>query len=502
MTPDLRPYQAEAVDSIRRAVAAGYKRLVLVAPTGAGKSVIAHQIVSQATNKGKRILFVVNRIQLVKQFSKRLSRAGIYHGIIRGADTRAAHAPVVVGSIQTIGRRGVDAFDVIVVDEAHAVPGSKDYRKLFFDNPQSIVIGLTATPWSKGMSRNYDELGGKLFERPVLAAPISKLIADGHLVDCDCWAPTEPDMKGAKTKRTPWGDVDYTDEAAAAAMDKPQIVGDVVDHWFRIAPGSNTVVFASSIQHSLHIVEAFKARGVAAEHISAYTPEEEREQIFRRHANGETTLLSCVALLREGWDAPECSTMILARPTRSEIAYIQMAGRILRPAPGKTKATLIDHTGTVRKLGFPTEDRDYTLDDGKPKVSSSEKKREELKPCPKCGYVDHYKKLLGYRECGQCGFVAQVQPKSPAVADGELALLKSASSKVEKQTVYSELLYVAVERGYSRGWAAHKYRTKFGVWPRGLQDVPIQPRPETLRWIKSQQIRWAKSRRNPSHVEA
>lgn len=495
MRPKLRDYQADAVNALRTNFAKGIKRQVLVAATGAGKSVMAHDIVASAREKNKRVLFVVNRIQLVKQFSQRLNAANIPHGIIRGEDTHMPYLPVVVGSLQTIARRGVGDFDVIVIDEAHAVPGSKDYRKLIADNQNSAILGLTATPWAKGMAKDdFEGISGPLFQAPVLAAPITKLVEEGHLVDCDVWAPSTVDMAGAQKVRNPFGDLDYSDKAAAERMDTPKLVGDIVTQWKRIAAGSNTVVFASSIEHSQHVVAEFCRAGYAAEHISAYTPLEEREAIFARHKAGKTLILSCVALLREGWDAPECSTLVLARPTRSLIAYIQMAGRVLRPAPGKKKAIIIDHTGTVAKLGFPTEDRDMTLDDGKPKPpSASESEAKELKPCPKCGYVDNYRGVThNDKGCTNCGFIPQRKPKDVTHTNDDLQQIKKGTTRQDKQRLYSELLAIANERGRAQGWVGHKYRAKFGEWPRGLMDEPIEPSPATRSWVRSQDIRYAK----------
>lgn len=500
MRPNLRDYQADAVHGLRANFARGVKRQVLVAATGAGKSVMAHEIVARAREKRRRVLFVVNRIQLVRQFSERLTAAGIEHGIIRGQDTHMPYLPVVVGSIQTIARRGVDGFDVIVIDEAHAVPGSKDYRKLIAENPDAAILGLTATPWAKGMAKpDFEGIDGPLFQEPVLAAPISRLVAEGHLVDCDVWAPGEVDMTGAQKVRNPFGDLDYSDKAAAERMDKPQLVGDIVKQWERIAPNSNTVIFASSIEHSKRIVEEFCRKGYKAEHISAYTDLAEREAIFARHKSGETMILSCVALLREGWDAPECSTLVLARPTRSLIAYIQMAGRVLRPAPGKTKATIIDHTGTVKKLGFPTEDRDMTLDDGRPKpASTSDDAKPEPKPCAKCGYLDPiWGRNDAGKPCPRCGFLPERPKKIVGNTDDDLTQIKKGDvrekySMQDKQRFYSELLAIANERGRKHGWVSHQYREKFGVWPKGLMETPIQPRPETVSWVRSRQIRYAK----------
>jgi superfamily II DNA or RNA helicase len=172
-----------------------------------------------------------------------------------------------------------------------------------------------------------------------------------------------------------------------------------------------------------------------------------------------------------------------------------MAGRVLRPATGKDKAIIIDHTGTVERLGFPTEDRDMTLDDGKPKPSGfGEEEKKELKPCPRCGYVDHYRGVMNNdRACPNCGFVPATKPKDVSHTDDDLQQIKKGATKEEKQRLYSELLAIASERGRSTGWVAHKYKAKFGVWPRGLIDSPIQPSPETRSWVRSQDIRYAKA---------
>lgn len=493
----LRSYQVAAIDRARDAIRRGVKRMVLVAPTGAGKSVIAHAIIKGIADRGKRGLFAVNRVQLVNQFSERISAAGMHHGILRGEDTRSAHANIVVGSIQTIARRGVDDFDVIVIDEAHAAPGSKDYRKLLTDNPGAIVLGLTATPYAKGMGKHFDGMDGPLFQELIKVAAITDLIKEGHLVDADIWAPSVPDMSGAKKARNAFGDYDYTDASAAEVMDKAALIGDIIHHWKERAAGSTTVAFGSTIAHSMHIAERFREAGVTAEHLSAYTPLDERQAILKRHASGETTVVACAALLREGWDSPECSTLILARPTKSLTAYIQMCGRVLRPYPGKSRAIILDHSGSCLKLGFPTDDREMELDDGKPKEGASGSEPDELKPCPKCGYVDHYRSLHGNRDCPQCGFIRQRQPKPVETQEGELVLLKRGTvTMAEKQRFYGELLTVADDRGYARGWISHKYRAKFGVWPKGMIEEPRQLSPQTRDWLKSQQIRYIRGKEN------
>jgi superfamily II DNA or RNA helicase len=492
MSFDLRPYQANAIQSLRLTLAGGSKRPMLYSPTGSGKTEIGIALIRAAVAKGKRVVFLCNRIHLVGQASRRFAKAGISHGLIQGDNTHDTHRQVIVASIQTVARRGMPDCDLIIIDEAHAVAGSKDFRSVIFQRNAVPVVGLSATPFSKGLGRWFPELNGELFQALVVAATIPELIDDGYLVDCDIYAPSEPDMTGIKTTRNAFGELDFSDADVGRAVDKPTLIGDIVAHWKRLAIDTPTVCFAANIAHSKHIVESFRAAGVAAEHIDCYTSDDERAAILRRVEAGDTTVISNVGILCEGWDFPACKTMILARPTKSLIRYIQMAGRVLRPHETKDRALILDHSGTVCRLGFPTDDLPLDLDDGKPKkLSSSEQEKPEPKPCPSCAYVKPPRTPV----CPQCGHATRV--KSEVVTeDGDLELVaRKRKAKIEdKQRVYSELLAIKSYRGYSDGWVAHKYRAYFGVWPRGLSDVCIEPSPEINAWVTSQNIRFAKAK--------
>jgi superfamily II DNA or RNA helicase len=493
MRPQLRDYQQEANHALRVAFKGGKRRQVLVAPTGAGKSVCAHDLVATSAMKSKRVLFVVNRIQLVQQFSARLKEAGIEHGILRGDETEKEWHPVLVASVQTAVKREIDKPNVIIVDEAHGVPGSKHYIDLLAKFHDVPVLGLTATPWAKGMGRVNDRLGGVLFEHKVVASSYSKLIAGGHLVPFEVWAPTLPDLTGVKKQRNQFGEQDFSEKDLGEAMNKPKLIGDIVSHWMRIARGKKTVVFAVNIKHSLAIVEAFNNAGVSAEHIDCYCDSDERKEILARVDEGKSTVISCAALLAEGWDQPSIECMILARPTKSRIRYIQMCGRVMRPYPGKTKAILIDHTGSCQELGFPDVDQDYTLDGHKPDRKSEPKKKEPAR-CPKCGFIDHYRAHKQDQTCPQCGYLIITKGRHIEAVDGELEQVKRTKvTQADKQSWYSQLLAIANERGRSSGWVSNTYRKKFGVWPRGLYDSPIEPTPEVRGYVKHLDIRYAKS---------
>jgi DNA repair protein RadD len=489
----LRPYQAAAIQALRLGLAGGVSRLMLYSPTGSGKTEVGMSIIKGAVAKGKRVVFLCNRIHLVGQASKRFHRAGIQHGIIQGENTRHIDAQVIVGSIQTVARRGMPDCDLIVIDEAHAVAGSKDFRSVIIERNMVPVIGLSATPFSKGLGKHYAELGGALFEQMVIATSVQQLIEDGFLVDCDIYAPSQPDMTGIKQSKNAFGEMDWSDADVGRAVDKPALIGDIVSHWFKLSEGLPTVCFASNIAHSKHIVESFRAAGVSAEHIDCYTDEAERVAILSRIESGETTVISNVGILTEGWDFPACRTLILARPTKSLIRYIQMIGRVLRPHESKDRALVLDHSGTVQLLGFPTDDLPMELDDGRPKEAKQQKPEEALpKKCQHC----HHMKPPKVSVCPKCGFKAAIRAEVET-EDGELVLIakgKKAPSMQDKQKFYSELLAIKMARGYSDGWLSHKYKTKFGVWPKGMMDYAIEPSPEVVSWVRSQNIRFAKSK--------
>lgn len=494
MTFELRPYQLNAEHEARLALAGGCSNVLLYLPTGGGKTLTATSIIQKAVAKGRKVVFLANRKQLVQQTSAVLSRYDIAHGILQAENTRSLDARVLVASIDTVHVRGLPSdVGLIIIDECHAVAGSAKYQALLAKYNLVPVVGLSATPFAAGL--------GKHFERLVIGATIKDLIDDGFLVDCDIYAPSEPDLKGVKSSKGIDGLLDYNQSDLEDATDKPELIGDILMHWRKLASGKQTVVFATSIAHSKHIVEQFQASGVSAEHIDYWADDDERAAILGRFARGETMVLSNVALLSEGWDCPSTEVMILARPTRSLIRFIQMVGRVLRPADGKTRALLLDHSGSTARLGHPCDDLQLELDDGKHKVSSkqqAERKETLPKPCPACKFM----RPAGVHECPKCGFKPERQ-SDVLVGDGELVKMdrKKPFSKDAKQHTYSQLLFIERQRSYRSGWAANQYRSIFDVWPRGLNEVTATPTQELLNKVKANQIAYSK-RKGGEHAAA
>lgn len=489
----LHHYQEKLVNGCRRAIANGQKRIIAYLPTAGGKTMVAMGIVKSAREKGKRVAFVCNRVQLIQQTSEKFTAYGIQHGIIQGANTRDPHLPVVVASIQTLDKRGMDDYDLLILDECHACAGTKAYAEIMRGK---ITIGLTATPYQKGLGRHHPKLGGPLFESIVAGVTMRELIDTGFLVDADVWAPADPDLRGVKVVAG-----DYQEDQLGEAMDKAPLVGDIISHWFRLSHNRQTMVFAVNIAHSKHICQQFRDNGILAVHVDYRMTDEEKQDIYADFKAGRSMVLCNCALLSEGADFPACETLILARPTRSKVRFVQMFGRVLRTSveTGKTKAIVLDHSGTVKRLGFPWDFSVTHLDDGKPKKSggSDKEKPEPLpKACPKCHFMKPPKTPI----CPGCGFKSE-RPNEVETEEGELVQLRGKKPKAQvklqdmgRASIYGQLCQLAHDRSKSEKWVIANFKGIFDTWPRQEYHL-VTPTPELLSWIHSKNIAWAKSRK-------
>lgn len=189
------------------------------------------------------------------------------------------------------------------------------------------------------------------------SAKVQDLIDRGHLVPTKVYAPTTPDLTGVQIRCG-----DYAEDQLAERMIQPRLVGEIITHWHRLAERRKTVVFASSVEHSIFICGEFQKSGVKAEHIDGKTPKEDRDRILKRLSDGDLELVTNCMVLTEGWDQPNVSCCVLARPTTHMGLYRQMIGRVLRPWPGKEFALVLDHAGAVFQHGFVEDAVEWTLD--------------------------------------------------------------------------------------------------------------------------------------------
>lgn len=487
MTDGLREYQVNAIHELREAIRAGHKRIILYSPTGSGKTEMGISVIRSAAGKEKCVGFICNRISLVNQASKRFAKSHIQHGIIQGQNSCYTRSNVLVCSIKTLAKRGYPPFDLMVIDEAHGCT-AQEYVKLLQTYNNVPVIGLSATPFTRGLGQQH--AWGKLFDKLVCAITIRELIDLGFLVDCDIYAPSEPDLKGVKIVRG-----DYDEKQLGVAMDKSPLIGDIVEHWQKLARGLQTVVFATSIAHSKHIVESFNKIGVTAEHIDCYSTDDERRDILDRYDHGITKVISNVSVLAEGWDSPATACMILARPTRSLTRWIQMVGRALRPFHGKEKAIILDHSGTCHRLGYPTDDLPLNLNDGtKTDTEKTDAVIAEKLPrkCPHC----HFMIPAGTGLCPKCGTKLQKQDQTKHEA-GDLKKVdrKPVYTQEQKQMLWSESLGLMEQRKKSIGWASHLYKSLTGAWPTGLHDHPSTPSTAVINMATHNAIAFAHSKK-------
>lgn len=476
---ELRPHQETAVDMLRDSLRAGKHRPVLAAPCSFGKTTVASYLVQSAVSKGKRCGFIVDRVELIDQAAERFYEDGIDFGVMQGDHPLTDPSkPVQIATVQTLSRRKQQDFDFCIIDECHVLHKTHiKYMQTFNAVP---FIGLSATPFAKGMGKHFNNL--------IIPITTSELMEQGYLTNYECYAPSEPDLKGVGIKRG-----DYDEHQLNDRCNKSALVGNIVETHQRLAKGRPTVVFAVSIAHSKHIVDEFRKVGVKAVHVDAYTDKDTRKLINDQFKAGDIDLLSCVAIFEKGWDAPIASCLIQAAPTKSVMRYIQQVGRILRTHPGKDKSIILDHAGNTIRHGWVEEIVPYQLDNGDKKENESvkkEKKKKEPTKCEKCGFVKE--EFI----CPACGHKPNYAKNVESI-DGRLEKKDKAKkvSTEEKQRWYGMLKGYAQDKGYNPGWAYHKTVQKFGSAVRDSKSVrAIQPDQECLNWIKYINIRYAKGR--------
>lgn len=486
----LRDYQHAALDRIAAAFAAGRRAPLLVAPTGSGKTVIAAEILRRAVEAGQRCLFLAPRRELVHQTCEKLDHRGVRYGVLLAGDPRVhLYAPVQVASVDTLLARVVRRtrltlpdFDLIIIDECHL--GITAARRALLDHwPDARRIGLTATP-----TRKDGRALGVLYDELIEVATPAELTAQTHLVPARYFSVSEPDLARVHTVAG-----DFHNGELEVAMNQPRLVGDIVGHWLAHAAARRTVVFATSIQHSVALAAAFVARGVAAEHVDAGTPADARAAIFQRFRAGGSQVLTNCFLASYGFDLPELACVVLARPTKSLMLYLQMLGRGLRPADDKTDCLVLDHAGNVHRHGFATDERLWTLD-GEHALVPAERQAHErveakLLTCPDCSCM-----FTGSRTCPNCGYYFAPKGKEVETLDGELVEIGATLNpgQQDRLAFFGELRGLARERNYKPAWAAHKFREKHGDFPPWhWNDEPaLAPSINTRRWVQSRFIAW------------
>lgn len=486
MKIQLRDYQITAFDRAREAVRSGSKRVLIVAPTGGGKTVLGSALMEMVSNKGRRSTFVVDRLSLISQTSETLDQYGLDHGVIQGMHERFRPSiPMQVCSVQTLSRRRWPESDVDIFDEAHVLHRAHKAR---MTSNESIVIGLTATPFTKGL--------GQWFDTVINVTTTRALINEGWLSPYRIFSCVEPNMDGVEVKSTgEWDEKQASDRAL-------KVVGDVVEEYLKHGDGRKFICSAVDTAHVEELQRQFLAAGV---NVATYTykdNEEDRADTtneFRRPDSAIRGLITVTAASR-GFNIPDVSCIIMARPLRKSLAeHIQLFGRGLRIADGKVDCKVLDHSGNCARFFDACEsffDSGLeSLDDGRAKEKKAAKKKEiEPCKCPTCNALHRPSPI-----CPSCGHEYPPRSAVSHVPGTLKELLTKGPSPAVSALLWPQVVGYALERregDAARRQALAIYKQLTGVWPKAdfYSTTPVAPSPEVRNKIRSKQIAFAKRR--------
>ncbi|HGK4863947.1 TPA: DEAD/DEAH box helicase [Yersinia enterocolitica] len=474
---------------------------MVYAPTGSGKTGLAAFIADGFVSRGMRVLFVAPFTVLINQTSRRFVEYGLPEDEIsfiwRNHPSYYPALKIQIASADTLIRREFpDNIDLLIIDEAHL-----RRKQILIEINRLVtetnvkVIGLSGTPFSPFLGNYYSRL--------IKPTTIGELIQRGDLSGYEFYAPSKPDLKGVKTTVSAEFGSDYNETQLAEIMCGADLVGDIVDNWLQNGRDLPTVAFCVNVAHANYVTIQFNKVGINAEVMVADTPDEERQLIIHRFEMGATKIIVSVGVLVAGFDS-DVRCVIYARPTKSEIRWLQSLGRGLRTAQGKESCLIFDHSGTVHRLGFPDSIEYNELpskSDGM-KDSASREAEERTEKLPKECTECHFMKPAGVYVCPKCGFKPLVGQDVDTDTQRGLKKLgkgKRVFTQSDKQAWWSQIKFYQRQRSsmgkpVSDGWCSHTFHDKFSEWPNGLSDFPMEITPEVSSYIKHKRISFAKGR--------
>ena len=472
---ELRSYQIDAIESVKKSLRAGYMRPVLQLPTGSGKTAIASVIIKSALAKGNRVIFAVPAVSLIDQSVQAFQAAGIdCIGVIQADHIMLDRSQALqVCSLQTLAKRRIPDAQLVIVDEIHMrFKSLNEWMAVWSKIP---FIGLSATPWANGLGLHWDHL--------IKPVTMKELMDQGFLADYTAYAGTAPDLKGVKVTAG-----DYNLKALNPLVMDTTLICSIVPTWLKYGENEQTLFFATDRAHARAAQNEFEEAGISCAYIDAYTEREERAEILEAFEKQDIKVIANVGTLTTGVDA-DVRCLILARPTKSKALYVQIIGRALRinhalsnavsqfkesgaetgclvalkpelipkiedqleemevkglrviadgeyiredfyikgVKPNKRRAILIDHSATISTLGFPEGVDQDELDCNEvpdpltlEEIEEMIKQQEQLpKVCGRCKTL----KEAGQHECPSCGYAPEKQSEITHEA-GELFEIK------------------------------------------------------------------------------
>ena len=488
---DLREHQLAVIDALRKGFKDGHRSQLLYAPTGFGKTEVAIYLMQASAKKEFRSSMVLDRIVLVDQTSARLDKYDIPHGVYQADHWKYNTSErIQVCSSQTLERRqDFPNIDLMIVDECHIA--RKQISDIIKNNPKLKVIGLTATPFTKGLAQLYTNV--------VCGSTTEQLVINKWLAPLKVFIAKEIDMTGAKKIAGEWS----SDVVTERGM---QLTGDIVQEWIKktheiFGKPEKTIVFCAGVAHGQDLVKQFAEKGYNFVSVSYKETSEFKKATIEEFSKPDSTIHGLIAtdILTRGFDVPDVKIGVSARPfSKSLSSHIQQMGRVMRPHESKQFALWLDHSGNYIRFRNEWEEvyqvgvkelNDEKVE--KAKKEPTEKVKKESK-CPACQALWEHKA----EECSQCGYVRK-KPQFASIA-GEMHEIgmNGRQAYEERQAFYSELLFIADSKKYSHNWASHKYREKFGVWPRMLNRDTKEPTLKTLNWVKHRAIAFSRANRN------
>lgn len=434
---NLRPYQNEIVVQLRQAYAEGYKAPCIVAPCGAGKSVIVADVAKRTTIKGNRVLFLVHRQELCQQIDETFRWWGVDMRLCR------------VGMVQTLTRRlpKLKEPTLIITDENHHSLANS-YKRIYEYFPNARRVGVTATP----IRLNGSGLGD-VNDKLIVGTTTKWLIENKFLAPFDYYSPSVTDLTGLRSSRG-----EYVAKEIEERMNKQSIHGDVIRYYNELSAGKQAICYCASIAHSKAVAAQFCDAGIWAEHIDGDTPKRERKHVIDDFRAGRVMVLCNVDLISEGFDVPDCNTAILLRPTKSLTLYIQQSMRCMRYKENK-RAVIIDHVGNYARFGLPDMEREWSLDTTPKKKRGKEENNIKVRQCPECFYTHEYGAL-----CPACGYVYPVKERTlDEIKEAKLERIQGIVldyTTPDDCTSMAELQAYAKKRGYKPGWAWYQAKTR------------------------------------------
>ncbi|MBD3884429.1 DEAD/DEAH box helicase [Phormidium tenue FACHB-886] len=393
--PTLRPYQTQIIKDLYTKLGQGYRRVAIIAGTGAGKTVIGGKICADTAARGLRLMFLVHLDVLVGQTYKKMQAFGLRCGFIKAGWQEDPDAPIQIASIQTMEKRSwwrTWKANVVFFDEGHTTVFSQIGQEIIYQtHPKAVHLAMTATPYRLGREQLGDHM------QTFVASPIPSVLQRmGYLAPMQYYgvpADTQIDLQEVRIVAG-----DYDERDLKNACDRPELVQRIVEEWHRLTPGKRTIAFCVDVEHARHVAEAFRASGVAADVVDGSTPIKERQRLYNSLGTAKLLVLTSCNVISIGFDEPSVEVGLLLRPTKSRALHYQQVGRLLRISPetGKTCGIILDQANNLQRLGFPEDIKDYRLPTQR---ESGEQPVTPAKQCPCCNRL-----VWGFvMECPGCG---------------------------------------------------------------------------------------------------